>query len=205
MTQSHHLSRLRFGLKSLYALQEREHATTTPGLHHLLPIPIRERLVLLATIDGADERAMRRAIKVSKEDASLTSRRMKRTMHRLKGYLASPHGHWPEVWTRVDLTPDEDLTNGFVHEESQGIAWNCRYGASLEVQLGRLLWSDVAVCLIGQSVPPSVATLSLKARLALYCLLVQGCAQDETIQIMGCTEWDIERSLRDGLRAVGGA
>jgi len=204
MTQSPHLSQLRFGLKSLYALQEREHATTTPGLHHLLSIPIRERLILLATIDGADEREIRRAIKVSKDDATLSSRRMKRTLQRVKENLPAPHAHWPEVWTRVDLTPDGDLTNGIVHEESQGIAWNRRYGASLETALGRLLWSDVAVCLIGQSVPPSVAALSLKARLTLYCLLVQNCTQDETRQIVGCTEGDIDRSLRDGLRAIGG-
>ena len=61
------------------------------------------------------------------------------------------------------------------------------------------------MALIGQSVPPQVAALSLKARLCLYCLLVDGCSKDETRQIIGCTEGDIDRSLRDGLRAVGGA
>ncbi len=204
MTQSHHLSQLRFGLKSLYALQEREHATTTPGLHHLLTLPIRERLILLAIIDGASEREIRQAMKVSKDDASLHSRRMKRALGRLKASLGTPLGNWPEVWTRADLTPEGDLTNGIVTEESNGIAWNRRYGSSLESQLGRLLWSDVAVALIGQSVPPSVAALSLKARLALYCLLVDGCSKDETRQIIGCTEGEIDRSLRDGFRAVGG-
>jgi hypothetical protein len=129
---------------------------------------------------------------------------MKRTMQRLKEHLKTPLGHWPDVWTRADLTPEGDLTNGLLLEESQGIAWNRRYGSSLEVQLGRLLWSDVAVALIGQSAPPSVAALSLKARLCLYCLLVEGCSKDETRQIMGCTDGDIERSLRDGQRAVGG-
>ena len=129
---------------------------------------------------------------------------MKRTMQRLRGYLTSPHDHVPEVWTREDLTPEADLTNGLIFAESNGIAWNRRYGASLEIHLGRLLWSDVAVALIGQSVPPSIARLSLKQRLILHVLLVEGITQDEAIQIMGCTEWDIERSLRDGLRAVGG-
>ena len=204
MTQSSTLSKLRFGLKTLYALQEREHPSTTPGLHHLLPIPLPERLILLATIDGASERAIRRTVRASKDDASLKSRRMKRTMQRMKQHLGAPHSYWPEVWTRADLTPEGDLTDGVVFEESNGIAWNRRYGEKLETHLGRLLWSDVAVALIGQSVPPSVAALSLKARLCLYCLLVEGCTQEETIQIMGCTEWDIERSLRDGLRAVGG-
>jgi len=204
MTQSPHLSQLRFGLKSLYALQEREHATTTPGLHHLLSLPIRERLILLATIDGADERDIRQAMRVSKDDASLHSRRMKRALGRLKASLGTPLGNWPEVWTRADLTPEGDLTNGIVTEESNGIAWNRRYGSSLESQLGQLLWSDVAVCLIGQSVPPQVAALSLQARLALYCLLVEGCSKDETRQIIGLTEGEIDRSLRDGLRAVGG-
>jgi hypothetical protein len=203
MTQSHHLSQLRFGLASLYAVQSAQHTSTTPGLHHLLPIPIRERLILLATIDGADERAIRRAIKVSKDDATLTSRRMKRTLQRMKTHLSQPHSYWPEVWTRVDLTPEGDLTNGVIFEESNGIAWNRRYGASLETHLGQLLWSDVAVALIGQSVPSKIARLSLKQRLALYCLLVEGCSQEETIQTMGCTEWDVERSLRDGLRAIG--
>jgi hypothetical protein len=205
MTPSHHLSHLRFGLQSLYALHSQHQTTTTPGLHHLLPIPLAERLILLATIDGADERTIRASLRVSKDDANLTSRRMKRTMQRLKGHLASPHAHWPEVWTRVDLTPDHDLTNGVTFEESNGIAWNRRYGSALEAHLSRLLWADVAVALIGQSVPKEIATLSLKQRLILYSLLVEGITQEETIQIMGCTEWDIDRSLRDGLRAVGGA
>ena len=120
----------------------------------------------------------------------------------MKQHLGAPHTHWPDVWTREDLTPDADLTDGVVLEESNGIAWNRRYGNQLETHLGRLLWSDVAVALIGQSVPGRVARLSLKHRLILYCVLVEGITQDETIQIMGCTEWDIERSLRDGLRAV---
>jgi hypothetical protein len=204
MTQSPHLSRLRFGLKSLYVLQSAEHTTTTPGLHHLLSIPIRERLILLALIDGADERAIRQTMSVAKDDATLSSRRMKRTVQRMKAHLTTPHAHWPEVWLRDDLTPDGDLTNGLILQDSQGIAWNRRYGASLESTLGQLLWSDVAVCLLGQSVPPQVATLSLRTRMIIYCLVVEGCTQDETIRIMGCTEWDIDRSLRDGLRAVGG-
>ena len=202
MTQSSNLSQLRFGLKKLYARQAREHTSTTPGLHHLLPIPLSERLVLLATIDGASERAIRRAVRVSKVDASLSSRRMRRTLQRMKQHLGTPHSHWPEVWTRPDLTQAGDLTNGIFNQESNGVAWNRRYGADLETHLGRLLWSDVAVALLGQSVPRRVARLSLKQRLILYTLLVEGITQDETIQIMGCTEWDIERSLRDGLRAV---
>jgi hypothetical protein len=111
---------------------------------------------------------------------------------------------WPEVWTRQDLTPDGDLTNGLILEDSQGIAWNRRYGAALEAHLGKLFWADVAVALLGQHVSPEVAKLSLKQRLVMYCLLVEGLTQQETIQIMGCTEWDIDRSLRDGLRVVGG-
>lgn len=50
----------------------------------------------------------------------------------------------------------------------------------------------MAVALIRQSVSSQVATLRLKARLIIYYLLVNGCTQDETIQIMGCTEWDEE-------------
>jgi hypothetical protein len=205
MTPSPHLSHLRFGLTSLYALHSRQHTVTTPGLHYLLPIPLKERLILLATIDGADERTIRQSLKVSKDDASLTSRRMKRAMQRVKAHLSSPHSYWPDVWTRVDLTPDEDLTNGVIFEDSQGIAWNRRYGSALESHLARLLWADVAVALIGHGVPPEVSKLSLKQRLVLYCLLVEGLTQEEIIQIMGCTEWDVDRSLRDGLRAVGGA
>lgn len=204
MTHHSHLSQLRIGLRQVFALQAREHHRLTPGLHHLLPLPLPERLIFLAVIDGANERAIRQALRVSKDDAALRSRRMKRAMRRLKQHLAQPYAYWPEVWTREDLTPDEDLTNGITLEESNGVAWNRRYGEKLETHLGRLLWSDVAVALIGQSVPPTVASLSLKQRLALYCLLVEGLTQNDTIRIMGCTEWDIDRSLRDGLRAVGG-
>jgi hypothetical protein len=60
-----------------------------------------------------------------------------------------------------------------VLDDSNGIAWNWRFGAALEAELGRLLWSDVAVALIGHSVPGQVARLSLKQRLVLYCLLVK--------------------------------
>jgi hypothetical protein len=155
-------------------------------------------------IDGADEREIRRSMRVGKDDATLRSWRMKRTIQRLRANLRAPHTHWPEVRMRDDLTSEGDLTNDLVLEDLQGIAWNRRHSASLELQLGRLLWSDVAVALIGQNVPPSVAALSLQARLTLYCLLVQGCTQDETRQIMRCTDGEIDRSLRDGLRAVGG-
>jgi DNA-directed RNA polymerase specialized sigma subunit len=58
------------------------------------------------------------------------------------------------------------------------------------------------VSLVGHIVPPAVTSLSLKQRLILYCLLVEGITQEETIHITGCTEWDVDRSLRDGLRAV---
>lgn len=204
MTHHSNLSQLRFGLAKLYARQAREHRSSTPGLHHLLPIPLPERLILLAVVDGANERVVRRVLRTSKEDASLQSRKMKRTLQRFKTYLDAPYDHWPEVWTRVDLTPDTDLTNGATFADSNGVAWNRRYGNALETHLSRLLWSDVAVALIGQSVPRQVANLSLKHRLILYCLLVDERTQDETIEIMGCTRWDVERSLRDGLRAVGG-
>lgn len=158
MTYHSNLSQLRFGLAKLYAVQSRQHSTTTPGLHHLLPIPLPERLVLLATIDGADVRAIRRVLRVSREDATLQSRRMKRTLQRVTRYLQAPHNHWPEVWIRADLTPDEDLSNGLILTESNGIAWNRRYGEKLETHLGRLLWSDVAVAHIGCNPEPEGTT-----------------------------------------------
>jgi hypothetical protein len=122
MTPSHHRSHLRFGLTSRYALHSQQHTVTTPGLHYLLAIPLKERLILLATIDGADERTIRQSLKVRKDDASLASKRMKRALHRVEEHLSSPHSYWPDLWTGVDLTPDDDLTNGVVVEDSEGLS-----------------------------------------------------------------------------------
>lgn len=117
-------------------------------------------------------------------------------------------GCWTGVRMGAGLIPDGDFARVASFTKSPGIAWNRRYGASPDVEFARLRWADIAVALIGQSVPPRAAALSLNARLILYCslcLLVESCTQDETRQIMGRTEGETDRSLRDGPRVVGGS
>lgn len=205
MTPSSRLSQLRFGLKRLFAGQRAARAHHTPGLHHLLSIPLTYRLILLAKIDGADQRTIRRLLKVSKDDASLKSRRMRRAVAKWRQTIASPFEKLPESWLRDELIPDGDLTDPALPPTEGGGSWNRRHGAALEQRLDDFLWSDVAVCLIGVSVPLEVANLlTLHQRLILYCLLVAHLTQEETCEILYCNKWDIDKAIRNGLKAIGG-
>jgi hypothetical protein len=102
----------------------------------------------------------------------------------------------------VELLPGPHLTIDAGFGGCKGIARNRRYGSALKTHLGRLLRADVVVLLIGQSGRPVIVSLILKHRLALYCILVEGMTQEETIQVLDRTEWDTDCSLRDSLRAV---
>ena len=100
--------------------------------------------MLLAAIDGAAEREIHRAMRVDKDDATLLSRRMEQALPRVK----SSHLSGPASSGYLDAsgpTPQGDSTSGIVTGDFPGVAWSRRYGASLEVEHGRLLWSDVAV------------------------------------------------------------
>lgn len=188
MVQSHRLNLLRFGLARLFRSQARERTGPVPALHLLLPIPIQERLVLLAKIDGADERAIREALGLNAGDARLATEAIQRGMERYQRAIAEPFTSWPEPYIRDD----------------GGAYWQRRWGAELEQALGQLLWGDVAVALIGEGVPSTVATLSLKQRLLMYCLLVEGCDWQTTQGLLGCSQWFVRRAISDALERVGG-
>lgn len=202
MTQSNHLSQLRFGLCELWKSQAPERPLTTPGLHFLLALPIAPRLLLLATLDGASERQIRRSLQVCDRQTPV-SEQVAAIRSRLKSHLVAPYDHWPQAWTREDVTPEADVTQG--QDEVMGTSyWAERHGPALETQLSKLLWADVAVCLFGASVPSQIAGLSLQQRMILYLLLVEHSSWQEVMSLTGCSEHAIRRTIKDGLRAVGG-
>lgn len=74
MSLTPRLTQLQFGLSRIYVQQQG--AKTTPGLHHLLAVPIQERLVLLCRLEGATPFEITKALKVGIEDARLEAERM---------------------------------------------------------------------------------------------------------------------------------
>ena len=69
MPPSRTMSHLRFELVRAFAEQSQPFASVTPGLDHALSVVIRERLILLAKLDGAK----RKDLPVSRLDADGTS------------------------------------------------------------------------------------------------------------------------------------
>lgn len=160
--------------------------------------------MLLAKIDGADPRVIQKILPVSKDDAELVSDPMRRATKIWLRSLSNPAAHWPSYLTRPDMTPDRDLTEAS-GEDPQGTKyWSDHYGARIDTALGKLLWADVAVALIGEGTLPEVADIPLRRRLLLYLVLVEGMRWDEVMELMDCSNWELRQAILDGLRATGG-
>lgn len=181
MHPSTRLTHLRFGLAGAYALQVKTNDIATPGLHHLLPVPIRERLILLAKIDGADARVIHQILPVSREDAACISQDMRFAIHIWRQSLDDAYWNLPEKH-----------------------GWRKQRNVQVERSLSQLLWADVAVGLIGEGTLPAMSVIPLRRRLVLYLLLVEGATWRQIMLLLHATNWEIRQSIHDGLRAVGG-
>ena len=182
MNPSPRLPYLRYQIACAFANHQRSTSSVTPGLHHLLPIPIRDRLILLARIDGATPQQIRRTIQCSYEDAHLQSDAM---LDAVATWQSTIKDAFWAVPTRSN--------------------WRFQKEASVEKGLKQLMWADVAVALIGDAaLPELVCALPLKRRLILYSLLMDDIRWHTIKPLLRCTDWQIRESIRIGFKAVEG-
>lgn len=175
MTFSHRLTALRFALEALYRREAASRSKPAPPLHALLAVPIAERLVLLALLDGATAPEVKQLLKVSDQDAALSSDRMTAALATLQAALADPFSHLVD-----EIDPDN------LHPA--------------EVQLRQLLFPSAAACLVGESVPPQMAQFPLRDRLIAYCLVVEELRWEDVERLLGCSEWAIRCALKEATR-----
>lgn len=181
MQASNRLTLLRFGLSQTFVQSAKANGHATPGLHHLLPVPIRERLILLAKLDGAEPATIRKILRVSQEDALLQSVEMQLAIH---------------IWQR-------SMNNTYWYLPTKH-GWRQQRNTAVERALGQLLWADVAVALIGDSVPSKLSAIPLRRRLILYMLLVEQYEWSQIMEVMSVTNWEIRQAINTGLTAIGG-
>jgi hypothetical protein len=134
---------------------------------------------LLTRLEGATPFEISRALKVSLDDAKLQSERMIEAEAIWKKTLKDPYWYLPER-----------------------SGW--RRGRNLQVgcALIRLLYADVAVCLVGEAIPPQLGHLSLRQKAILYSLLVEYLDWDGARELVGCTSWEIRIAVREGMSNV---
>jgi hypothetical protein len=83
--------------------------------------------------------------------------------------------------------------------------WRFQKQASVEKGIKQLLWSDVAVALIGdRALPGLVQNLTLQRRLILYCLMVEDMKRAPIRQQFRCTDWNVREAIRIGFEAIEG-
>lgn len=189
MNYSIRLNDLRFRLDRLYRQERRPRSG--PPLHLLLPIPISERLILLARIDGATPQDIKLLLKVRDDDAALKSERMLQAVALVE--KADPFTHWPDPWFEAPLLDRPDITEV---GQGTGYGWDERYGHAVERACRQVLYSSSAACLIGECVPFKLKELSLQERLFVYCLVVEEMQWREIQTLLHCSEWAIRESIK---------
>ncbi len=201
MTFSHRLAHLRFDLDRLYRQDRLSRPRTCPPLHLLLPVPISERLVLLAQIDGATPQEMKALLKVKDDDLSLKSERMIRALTLLDQAQRDPFLHWSSAWFEAPLISSADITQVV---QGTGYVWDERHGHEVERACRQVLFSSSAACLIGECVPVALRHLTLRERLLIYCLLVEEMQWSEIQALLHCSEWSIRESINKTFTYLGG-
>ncbi len=192
MTFSQRLAHLRFDLDRLYRQDRLSRPRTCPPLHLLLPIPISERLVLLAQIDGATPQEMKALLKVKDDDLSLNSERMVRALSLLDQAQRDPFLHWSNDWFDAPLISRPDIT---LVAQGMGYRWNDQYGHEVERACRQMLYASVATCLVGEYVPTRLRDLSLRERLCIYLLIVEEMQWSEIQALLHCSEWSIREAI----------
>jgi hypothetical protein len=83
--------------------------------------------------------------------------------------------------------------------------WRFQKEAPVEKGIKQLLWSDVAVALIGDAaLPQLVQRLPLQRRLILYCLMVEDMKRAPIRKLFRSTDWNVREAIRIGFKAAEG-
>jgi hypothetical protein len=196
MNHSHRLQQL---FEQAYQRHVKADAPSATSLIPFLAIPIQERLILLALLDGATLPEIKVAFPFAKEtDIRKVSKRMIAAEDQLMAAIEDP---WCWLWPgfeRVDETGD--LTD----PETPFPVPSFTIPPGTDVQLRQIFYGSSALMLFGEAVPTVIARLSLQQRSVLYCLAVEALSWQDVKTVLGCTEWKIRRAIKDAEEALGG-
>ncbi|MDP9368566.1 MAG: hypothetical protein M3Q03_09885 [Chloroflexota bacterium] len=143
--------------------------------------------MLLALTDGAGTTEIKRILKVKDDDVRLVSPRMREAVNRLREALLDPHSHLPE-----------SLIDG------SGYDWADHYGRDIERHLRQQFFASTAVCLFGEAMPMAMTALSLRDRLAVYCIAVEEADRARTMELLHCSEYAVRQAMTKALAAIVG-
>ena len=180
MLATDRLSHFRLALCSLYERERGDRrGTTTLNLLPLLTIPIPERLIILARLDGARPGEISRTLHVSPADASLSTPRMLAAWQALPDLLAQPYAFIEDGILVGD-------TRRFLEA----------HGEAIERRFIQWFFADVTVCLFGDGMPRQLLGLTLRDRLIIYLLLIEVMEWRDIQDAMRCTEHAIKAAIQ---------
>ncbi len=183
------LSFIRHRLRTLYDRSERERANgSTISPWTFLVLPIYERLILLARGDGASAYQVHRELGFAYADTSLSTDRMEFALHQLRESMATP----------FQMLDDAPTIMG-------GRSWSNIHGAWIERRWRQLFFPQVAMCLMGESMPPVFRDLTLLQRCVIYCVVYEEMEWRDVQDLLGCTDHCIRLSLRRMMETIAPA
>lgn len=199
MPLTNHISRLQWRFKKVYEAQARTDAPSPTSLIPFLYIPIQERLILLALLDGATLPEIKAALPFAKEtDIRKSSPRMIAAGERLN-YAIKNHWCWIEPGPLPTDEPGDLVDTN--EEFPYPAAW---LPEGTDRQLRKIFYASSAIMLFGDVVPSAIARLSLQARAILYLQTVEEYRWLDIQELLGCTEWKIRFAIKGAEEALGG-
>lgn len=168
------LHTLRLDLERLAVSHFKQHRLDPMPMQAFLAIPLPERLILLAKLDGAEPRAIKKLFKATDEDVELASERMVGAVKLLTAAMDEP-------W---DFIPDGDLDTQLGQMIFTYVP-NMLIGDGVPEAVGRLTLKQ-RLCLY----------LLLVARLSYKR------SSPQVQQLLGCTEFFVRQSIIECQLAV---
>jgi hypothetical protein len=170
------LHALRLTLERLAVAHFKQHHISPPPMQAFLAIPLFERLVLLAKLDGADARTIKSLLHTTDADVALESERMVNAVHLLTSAMDEP-------WMFIEDGDIDTQLGQIIFDYLPAIL----LGEAIPGQIASLsLKQRLAVYLV------LVQRLSYKR------------SSPEVQKVLGCTEFFVRRSIIECQRAVGG-
>jgi hypothetical protein len=171
------LHSLRLDLERLALAHFKAHRIEPTPMQAFLAVPLPERLILLAKLDGADGKSIKKLFRVSEDDVTLQSERMMEAVKLLTVAMAEP-------W---DSIPDGDL--------------DTQLGQVIFTYLPAVLIGDG----VPESVAKLSLRQRLAIYLVLVSRLSYKRSSPQVQELLGCTEFFVRRSIIECRKAIGGS
>ena len=196
MTQ---IDTLRLAFERRYPIVAKRYQHNPPPMQAFLALPIKERLVLLALLDGADEATIRQTLPFAKQtDARLTSPAMQAAVARLHEALATPAFFIDLAGIPLPTDHTGDLTD----MATKMLCRDADIPDTIERTIRQVWYPSAAPLLVGPMAPAEIAVWGLKERLALYLMIVQECSYAEVQELLGCSDWFVRKCIRAALEEL---